>query len=341
MPDDVVAVRELSELAVGSDPLPRRAAALLSSLRRIVPFDGAWLALADPHHPHYTSLASVDIAESTRTFFTGPEHARDIELAGTHLASPPVSPSDLPFPAEEMSSWADYLIPAGYHEGLGVALFAPGGRHVGFLALLSSSTDPPSSHARRMLARLTSVLAFGVDPMRSLEATARLVHGAAAGVLLLPDGGTEALPGLRRHAVLAADSPALIPARAAIAAGRLYSSFLWPLGGRDAPKGYVRITALSRSEDLPVHLTGMALVSPAGDLRGLTPRELEVLGLLIDGSSNSQIAQALGVALRTVAAHLEHILVKLSAPSRTLAAVRAERAGLYVPRRPGTPPQHP
>jgi ATP/maltotriose-dependent transcriptional regulator MalT len=39
----------------------------------------------------------------------------------------------------------------------------------------------------------------------------------------------------------------------------------------------------------------MALVSPAGDLRGLTPRELEVLGLLIDGSSNSQIAQALGV----------------------------------------------
>ena len=67
------------------------------------------------------------------------------------------------------------------------------------------------------------------------------------------------------------------------------------------------------------------------DLRGLTPRELEVLGLLIDGCSNQQIARALVVAPRTVAAHLEHILVKLDATTRTLAAVRAEREGLYVP----------
>jgi DNA-binding NarL/FixJ family response regulator len=73
------------------------------------------------------------------------------------------------------------------------------------------------------------------------------------------------------------------------------------------------------------------LVSPPGDLRGLTPRELEVLGLLIDGYSNAAIARALGAAPRTVAAHLEHILVKLAVPSRTLAAVRAERAGLFVP----------
>ncbi|WP_324273181.1 hypothetical protein [Blastococcus brunescens] len=32
-----------------------------------------------------------------------------------------------------------------------------------------------------------------------------------------------------------------------------------------------------------------------------------------------------------MAAHLEHILCKLGAPTRTLAAVRAEREGLYVP----------
>jgi DNA-binding CsgD family transcriptional regulator len=32
-----------------------------------------------------------------------------------------------------------------------------------------------------------------------------------------------------------------------------------------------------------------------------------------------------------VAAHVEHILAKLSAPTRTLAAVRALRLGLYVP----------
>jgi DNA-binding NarL/FixJ family response regulator len=52
---------------------------------------------------------------------------------------------------------------------------------------------------------------------------------------------------------------------------------------------------------------------------------------VIDGYENAAIARALGVAPHTVAAHLEHILVKLGAPSRTLAAVRAERAGLFVP----------
>jgi DNA-binding CsgD family transcriptional regulator len=114
-------------------------------------------------------------------------------------------------------------------------------------------------------------------------------------------------------------------------AGRVYRSFLWPSGGHHAPGGHVRITVLASAENLPIRLTGLVLVSPPGDLRGLTPRELEVLGLLIDGYSNAAIARALVVAPRTVAAHLEHILVKLAAPSRTLAAVRAEQAGLYVP----------
>ena len=35
--------------------------------------------------------------------------------------------------------------------------------------------------------------------------------------------------------------------------------------------------------------------------------------------------------LRASGAHLEHVLVKLGAPTRTLAAVRAERDGIYVP----------
>jgi DNA-binding NarL/FixJ family response regulator len=77
----------------------------------------------------------------------------------------------------------------------------------------------------------------------------------------------------------------------------------------------------------------VARLSPVTDLHGLTPRELEVLGLLVEGCSNHEIARALVVAPRTVAAHLEHVLVKLSAPTRTLAAVRAERDGLYVPAR--------
>ena len=88
---------------------------------------------------------------------------------------------------------------------------------------------------------------------------------------------------------------------------------------------------MARGVDLPLRLIGIVVVSPPGDLRGLTPRELEILGLVVDGRSNAEIARALVIAPRTVAAHLEHVLAKLSASSRTLAAVRAERAGLHVP----------
>jgi DNA-binding CsgD family transcriptional regulator len=335
MPENGVAGLDLAEIAASSLPLPRRAEQMLTVLRRVIPFDGAWLALADPHHPRYATAAAADLADSILAFFTSPQQARDIEATGTDRALPPRSPSDLPFPVEELPGWAECLIPAGYRQGLAVALFGPGGRHVGFLGTLSGDSGTPAPEARRLLARLAPVLARGVDPERSLATTARLVRNAHAGVVVFADGSAEPLPGMDGHPVLAAGSPALVAARSQLAAGRLHRSFLWPVGGSHAPGGHLRITALTPPADLPLHLAGMVLVSPAGDLSGLTARELEVLGLLVGGRSNREIARALVVAQRTVAAHIEHILVKLVTPTRTLAAVRAERAGLYVPSVPG------
>ncbi|MCW2849813.1 MAG: transcriptional regulator, LuxR family [Marmoricola sp.] len=113
--------------------------------------------------------------------------------------------------------------------------------------------------------------------------------------------------------------------------GNVYSSFLWPRGGAHAPDGHVQVTALAAPAGLPAVLSGVVLLSPVADLHELTPRELEVLALINDGCSNQEIARALFVAPRTVAAHIEHLLFKLDATSRTSAAVRAEREGLYIP----------
>jgi DNA-binding CsgD family transcriptional regulator len=331
MPNDRAAHDELTEIAVSSEPVPECAEPLLHTLRRLVPFDSAWLALADPHRSSYSSLAGADLDESTLSYLSGPMPARDIEVTGTNRAGPPLSPSDLPYPVAELPTWAECLSPAGYHEGLAVGLFAPDGRHVGFLAVLDGAPAPPSAARRRLLGQLAPVLARAIDPMRSLLAAARLVQGATAGVLLQDDGRVDPLPGLADHPQLGAGTPTLHAARAAIAAGQIFTSFLWPLGGRHAPDGHARVTALATAQDVPVGTMGMVLVSPPGNLRGLTPRELEVLGHLIEGRSNHEIAAALVVAPRTVAAHLEHILEKLHAPTRTLAAVRSEREGLYVP----------
>jgi DNA-binding CsgD family transcriptional regulator len=184
---------------------------------------------------------------------------------------------------------------------------------------------------RHRLGRLAPVLARGIDPMRSLITAARLVKGATAGAVLRADGGWQALPGMPVDALLVPASRVLDAARERIGDGNVYSSFLWPVGGSHAPEGHVRVTVLAAPEDVPAALTAVVLLSPVTDLHGLTPRELEVLGLLIEGCSNQEIARTLVVASRTVAAHLEHILVKLQAHTRTLAAVRAERDGLYVP----------
>jgi DNA-binding CsgD family transcriptional regulator len=334
---DPTATLELSEVAASSGPLTRRAERLLGALRRVIPFDSAWLALADPNRNRYTCLASAGLDASTLDYLSSPVPALGIDMDGVHRAHPPSSPSGVRDASGQQPVWGRFLMPDGYNDALAVALLGPGSRHVGFVALLYGSREPPSSEARRLLGRLTPALANAIDPMRSLLAAARLVRGATAGVALHEDGETELLPGLEHHPLLARDSPVLVIAREAVAAGHVHTSFLWPTRGSYGAAGHVRITALAAAEDVPAPRTGVVLVSPPGDLHGLTPRELEVLGLLVDGYSNCEVARALVVAQRTVAAHVEHILVKLKAPTRTLAAVRAERAGLYIPWLPGTP----
>lgn len=61
---------------------------------------------------------------------------------------------------------------------------------------------------------------------------------------------------------------------------------------------------------------------------GLTPRELEVLKLLVDGLPNSEIAERLYVSRRTVEHQVDSILGKLGVTSRTAAARQAARLGL-------------
>lgn len=62
----------------------------------------------------------------------------------------------------------------------------------------------------------------------------------------------------------------------------------------------------------------------------LTPRELEVLQLLAEGLGNKAIARRLGISEHTVKFHLNALMGKLGAQSRTAAVVRATRLGLVV-----------
>ncbi|HZT05528.1 MAG TPA: response regulator transcription factor [Chloroflexota bacterium] len=67
----------------------------------------------------------------------------------------------------------------------------------------------------------------------------------------------------------------------------------------------------------------------AGPIAGsLSARELEVLGCIVEGKTNGEIAGALAITRATVKSHVERIISKLGVSDRTQAAVRAVQLGL-------------
>ena len=67
---------------------------------------------------------------------------------------------------------------------------------------------------------------------------------------------------------------------------------------------------------------------PAAGPHGLTGRQVDVLRLLGDGLTNSQIGETLFISPKTVDHHVSAILARLDAASRGEAAAKARRLGL-------------
>lgn len=70
--------------------------------------------------------------------------------------------------------------------------------------------------------------------------------------------------------------------------------------------------------------------APDPMIDALTPRELEVIHLIAEGLPNKTIAGRLAISEHTVKFHVNAILTKLGAQSRTEAVVRATRMGLIA-----------
>ena len=96
---------------------------------------------------------------------------------------------------------------------------------------------------------------------------------------------------------------------------------------RSAARGAVAIApgaAAALVDDVRSHVPPQAATTDAE----LTEREREILGLLVEGLENGEIARRLYLSPSTVKNHVSAILAKLGVESRVQAAVHAVRAGL-------------
>jgi DNA-binding NarL/FixJ family response regulator len=79
----------------------------------------------------------------------------------------------------------------------------------------------------------------------------------------------------------------------------------------------------------------VTMSTPPPLIEQLTAREMDVLLLMVQGQTNPEIADSLGIGKGTVKAHVQRILAKLGVTDRTQAAVRAVQLGLVIL---GSPP---
>ena len=94
--------------------------------------------------------------------------------------------------------------------------------------------------------------------------------------------------------------------------------------------------ALREVLDGRVHLPRQALLgadtaqADDGEALGLSPRQVDVLRLLVEGRSNKMIMRELELSESTVKTHLQAIFRRLGVSSRTQAVVAAARLGLQL-----------
>ena len=88
----------------------------------------------------------------------------------------------------------------------------------------------------------------------------------------------------------------------------------------------VCIRAVSRGE-MWIHPSAAARLAARMSAPNLTPREIEVLRLMVGGRSNKEIGSSLYVTEGTVKVHVNHILAKLGVTGRVEAIMAAARRG--------------
>ncbi|MHA7155241.1 LuxR C-terminal-related transcriptional regulator [Arthrobacter sp. TMN-50] len=204
-------------------------------------------------------------------------------------------------------------------------------RHFVALALRGTVSDDRAALEFRGLGREDEALGNSTWQLIALCSAMRLGdHGVAPSVLVLSatcQGRYASLCQLYAKGIDSEDAELVLQAMdAALGLGDL-------LFARDAAASAVQLATQGEEPATQAYVAERVrrIIGPPGTVVGarrqlasLTTRETEVMQAIVDGSTNREVAQALGVSVRTVEGHLHRVYAKLHV--RTKAELLAKTA---------------
>ena len=309
--------------AICAEPAPAvdRAREVLERLHESIPFEAAALASYDPVTLSHTTVAAVDYEDDVLTYLNAGFVSDDPAWQTMRYRNPtPLRWCDIPG-YQGMFSAHEVFIPAGFREGSTTCMFTRDGRYTGALHINSDSPLPLSDSAIEVLAALQRVIAPVVDALApaSVPGWDRLVAESDCSAIISDDGRLTSIPGAQRGELLADGAP-LTAELLALGAARLPDRYYWT--DRNGRCHEVRLIAIAGG--------AVVTVRRASAPYRLSPREVEVLGLVAGGLANPEIGSVLSLSPRTVATHVEHILGKLGCATRVSAASKAVAEGIVA-----------
>jgi DNA-binding NarL/FixJ family response regulator len=317
------AIASIARVAqAASEPLPaaERARKVLEALHLVVPYDCAELSSWNAVTGSHSALASVGYDTRLLDWLNGSDRVSEMDDIDVRTSGQPIRLSDLPARGLAARTVREFLLPAGFRDGLTIGLRAAHGRYVGVLDVSSCDARHPSDLEREAITLLAGTLANVVDPTRTVRLLASMLEPGSSAVTIRDDEA-EPLEGFSAGPVLSGGHPALCAARRFARSGRAQNFLAL---GDEGSSFRVRLYRCELDD------AWVVAASPTTRPYELTWRELQVLTLLATGRSNPEIAAALVVSPRTISSHVEHILEKLGVPTRAGAAALAASEGLLL-----------
>jgi DNA-binding CsgD family transcriptional regulator len=320
------ALRTVSNVAAigsSSGSVEDRVSLILEELKALVPYGAAMLAGSDLSGGTRRSVVTSGYSRRLREYMLSAQFRSEmLDPFAEELEQWPIRECDLPVDPLSVRAIAEYLRPEGHTEGMLMSLTGRDGGAAGFLIISVPDSTPPTDEAITAIAHVGGVLGNLVDPLRDARWLTAMLAKDQTAVAILPDRSFVTLQGIVPPDLDDPDSPL----RRAL--GRIGHAL-----GADVPftwlddDGRWHSCRLLRCRDAVTVLT----ISESTQRYGLTRRELEVLTHLSLGRTNDEIAAELVVTTRTVRAHVERVMDKLTVASRSGAASRALREGLTLP----------